>query len=163
MASDNLQSQADDLTLENNFVPGDAPEPGTPSPSQAKGDAHSNIFGKNEHDKVSLNSARRRIILKYALAEFLKVLLEFKSQACDLGTEFMSFEKLKFLRRLCTRYYEDALALCDKNFNVLSPQRIKLRLSYNIFVYEILGEQDKARRDLKRLFMDSLKDLNRFA
>ena len=106
---------------------------------------------------------RRSIVLRNCIVDYIQVVLEFCSCRDELKTskEFLNFAQKKQLKRICVGLLEDTLQICDHAFPVLNQHKIQLELKYCIFLYEILGEKEGARKRIKVLFMDSLKDLNR--
>lgn len=130
---------------------------------------HSEISGQSqvlekssEFENFDQNLFRREVIFRFALAEMLRANLEFLGLEFKVCEEFMEVFDQKRLKTVCLTLYENAMRASDKAFTSMSPHKIQVELSYCIFLYEIIGHKEKARRKLKNLFMNSLKDMNRY-
>ena len=115
----------------------------------------------SEYEGFDQNLFRREVIFRFSIAEMLRGNLEFLGLDFDVCIDFMGVFDQKKLKRICLSLYEDAMKAGEKAFPSMSPHRIQIELSYCIFLYEIIGHKEKARRRLKDLFMNSLKDMNR--
>mgnify|MGYP001803163078 CR=1 FL=1 len=156
------ESLNNEQTKENNYVSSQISVSHISNKNFEDLQSQNNLFEKKQEEPTSSSKVQRKILLKFSLAEFVKVFLEFKAQAYLFETPFMNSEKEKIFVKICIGLYKEAKDLLKMNYNILNPQQIQLKLSYAIFVYEILGDKERGREKIKKLFMNSLKDLNRY-
>lgn len=127
----------------------------------------SNFNDKNyipKFDSDILCKDRIVLLLKISFAEILRYILELYSMEIHslLCPYFLSKFQTKQLKRICFEYYIDSIMLSKSIFVGISPISISIELSFCIFIYEVLQDKFRGKDRIKKLYMNSLKDLKRY-